>query len=98
MYASQVAPKFPGIVHIIPRRRVGRRKCLGAFAMLEGQAMICLGYTLDGLNEVYMPQGQLSALRQTSRAAERKWTYRLLRRLIEHYEVAPGVPSNSSRH
>lgn len=77
----------PGVAYIIPRRKVGRRKNFGTHKMISGQLMICLGYTLDGLNEIYIPAKALSALKSAVRVSEKKVGYRILRYFLAKYEA-----------
>ncbi len=78
----------PGQVVMLPAKP-GRRTHFGALAALDGgKLMVCIGYTADGRSAAYVPMLQLESLKGTYRRASRKPMYRLLKRIIAHYEVA----------
>lgn len=77
----------PGQVIIRPARP-GRRANFGALCSVEEKMMVCVGYTPDGKSVAYVPMVQLSSLKGAYKRGNSKVIYRLLKRLIQHYEVA----------
>lgn len=89
MSASFVAEdihKRPGKVFVEPVRHVGRKRNFGSLCSVQGQMAICLGYTPDGMHAVYIPLRHAEAVRARARAANRSMLYRILKRLVQHYE------------
>lgn len=80
----------PGRVVIVPavgKARGGARKNFGALCWIEGNMMICIGYTDDGKEAVYAPFDTMRLIRGAVKQKEKKMLYKVLKRLIQHYEI-----------
>lgn len=76
----------PGRVFIEPVRKAGRQRNFGSLASVQGHMTICLGYTPDGHQAVYIPIRQAEMIRSRARRATNSPLYRLLKRITQHYE------------
>jgi hypothetical protein len=81
------AVHVPGVVYLVPVRRVGRRKSFGSVGLYEGHRVVCVGYTEDGLTICWAPIRALANVRGRMNKSENRVGYRLLKWIMTRYEV-----------
>lgn len=75
---------------IVRPAKPGRRTHFGALTALEGSLWVCIGYTADGKNTAFVPMRQLHTLKGAYRKNRRRLLYRVLERVMQHYELKEG--------
>ena len=86
----ELQPKIVSeFVVIVPRRKVGRRKTLGAHMIINSKMMTFMGCTQDGLHEVYMSLAQIKVLARGITRGERAIGYRILMWAASRYQIHP---------
>lgn len=84
--AAAVAAKLSPNLETVPRpHRVGRKKRMGSVTFVDGNLRWHLGYCDQG-HAVSVDRHYIDALKINIKKSQRSLLYRLLRRIMAHYE------------